>query len=152
MARPPRLVLDTNLLVSGLISPAGTPNHLLRLWQADAFVLLVTPALQEEITEVLARPGIRRHFALTTTEVEQILTRLSLAAEMVQPITSLPLSCRDPKDDMVLAAALGGKADYLVTGDQDLLVLAPDPRLGSLRILTPAACLAQLISREIDDR
>lgn len=151
MAGPPRLVLDTNLLVSGLISPAGAPNRLLRLWQADAFVLLVTPALLEEITDVLVRPLLRRRFALTAAEVEQFRTRLSLAAEMVQPVASLPLSCRDPKDDMVLAAAFGGKADYLVTGDQDLLVLAPDPRLGSLRILTPAACLAQFNSGDTED-
>lgn len=61
------------------------------------------------------------------------------AAERVDLLPVLPVSVRDPKDEHILAAALGGEADYLVTGDQDLLVLAGDPRLGSLQIVTVAA-------------
>jgi predicted nucleic acid-binding protein len=55
-----------------------------------------------------------------------------------------PLLVRDPKDDMILAAAIGGNADFLVTGDADLLVLANDPKLGHLRIVSPSEFLSLL--------
>jgi len=58
----------------------------------------------------------------------------------------LPVEVRDPKDEMILASALGGKADYLVTGDDDILVLQDDARLGKLQIVTARAFLNLLIS------
>jgi len=73
-------------------------------------------------------------------EVEALLVLVETFSLKVSPRRTVPLAVRDPKDTMVLAAALGN-ADYLVTGDDDLLVLADDPRLGQLRILTVTAFL-----------
>ena len=52
------------------------------------------------------------------------------------PEKNLPIHSRDPKDDFLLSAALGGNADYLITGDEDLLILKDNPSLGKLRIIT----------------
>ena len=70
----------------------------------------------------------------------------ALQARLVHPLPrdALPIHCRDPKDDPVLACALGGHADYIVTGDADLLELAGHPDLGALRILTPRVFLTLL--------
>jgi predicted nucleic acid-binding protein len=71
---------------------------------------------------------------------------LAIDGEAVKARSSLPIDVRDEKDERVLEAALGGRADYLVTGDNDLLVLAGDPRLGALRIVTARAFL-ELLAR-----
>ncbi len=58
------------------------------------------------------------------------------AAPHIEPTSTLPVPVRDPKDEHILASGLGGNADYLITGDEDLLVLRYDKRLGTLRIVT----------------
>jgi predicted nucleic acid-binding protein len=71
------------------------------------------------------------------------MTGLSLAIRVVAS-PSIPIPLRDPKDEHILAAALGGNADYLVTGDFDLLVHQGGPRLSTLRIVTAAQFLSIL--------
>ena len=70
------------------------------------------------------------------------------AGERVTPSETIPVAVRDPKDTHLLAAALGGNAAFLVTGDADLLVLNGDPALGPLRIVTARAFLDDLARRE----
>ena len=138
----PAAVLDTNLTVSGAITPHGIPNRILRAYQRHAFTLLSSPELVAEIRDVLTRPKITERYRADTALVDALLAGLN--AGLVRPLAldALPVHCRDPKDDHVLACALGGQADYLVTGDADLLVLDGHPALGSLRIITPRAFLA----------
>lgn len=137
-------VVDTNILVSGLLRPGGHPRRLLRAWYDQAFTLLVSPALVAEYTRVLARPRLRVRYGLDPAAAADFLALVERRGMVITPRVPLPLAVRDPKDDMVLAAALGGAADYLVTGDDDLLSLASDPRLGALRIRTVRAFLAAL--------
>jgi predicted nucleic acid-binding protein len=68
----------------------------------------------------------------------------SVVGEAVVPAPTLPVAVRDPKDEPILAAALGGKADYLISGDDDVLVLSGDPGVQPLRIITPRASLGVL--------
>ncbi len=143
MQAKPRVVLDTNLFVSGLISPAGTPHQLLRLWEQEQITLLTSAELISEVARVLQRPAIRQKYHLTDQLISALLTSLSQATEFVTPQTSLPVHSRDPKDDKLLALALGGNADYLITGDNDLLVLDGDPALENLRIITAALFLQE---------
>jgi putative PIN family toxin of toxin-antitoxin system len=100
--------------------------------------------LQREYREVLPRPKFREKYHLSEGTIAAFLRRLDYEAVMVEPRRTLPLPDRDVKDEKVLAAALGGKADYLVTGDDDLLVLREDPRLGALQIVTVAEFLQLL--------
>ena len=136
-----KAVVDTNLFVSGLISATGTPALLIDALRQDRFSLLSSAPLTAEVVEVLARPSLARYAfdpALTTFVRARVAN-----AEQVVPLAPLPVTSRDPKDDKLLASALGG-ADYLVTGDGDLLVLADHPALGALRIVSARAFLGLL--------
>jgi putative PIN family toxin of toxin-antitoxin system len=143
MQAKPRVVLDTNLFISGLISPTGTPHQLLRLWEEEQITLLTSAELISEVARVLQRPAIRQKYHLDDKRISALVTSLSQATESVTPQTSLPVHSRDPKDDKLLALALGGNADYLITGDNDLLVLDGDPALEHLRIITAALFLQE---------
>ena len=142
--RPIKVVIDTNLFVSGLILKRGNPYELLEAWRHKGFMLLISDALETEIAEVLLRPKIKEKYHLTTDEVEDTLRLLHTDALRSDPAPTLPLSLRDPKDEKVLALAIGGEADYLVTGDGDLLSVHNNPGLGELQIVRPAAFLALL--------
>jgi putative PIN family toxin of toxin-antitoxin system len=131
-----RAVVDTNQFVSGLISKVGLPYQLIEAFRHGSFTLLISPSLRAEVEEVLQRDKFRIRYRISDDEREQFLFLLDALAVPVTPRRRLPVHIRDPKDERVLAAALGGRADYLVTGDDDLLVLNGDPRMRTLKIVT----------------
>jgi putative PIN family toxin of toxin-antitoxin system len=147
-----KVVVDTNLFVSGLIIKRGNPYELLEAWRSKAFMLLMSEALQTEIAEVLIRPEIKQKYHLTTDEVEDTLRLLQTDALLTLPAPRLPVTLRDPKDEKVLALAIGGEADYLVTGDEDLLTVEGNPDLRGLRIVRPVAFLALLKTKQGEGR
>ncbi len=136
-----RIVADTNCLVSGVLW-SGIPAQLLDAARLGKVTLLQTPALWLEFVEVLERPKFVSRlqvFRLTPAEVASALrSYITWAAEA--PI-SPPPALRDPNDLVVLAAAAGGNAEAIVTGDDDLLVLR---EFQQIPILTPAECFARL--------
>jgi putative PIN family toxin of toxin-antitoxin system len=142
-AKPPRVVVDTNILVSAVIAKQGNPNRLLRAWQQGTIQILTAPILIAEVDRTLHLPRIRRKYPIDEEEVQSLVEALQTVAQ-VQPQEELPLVSRDAKDNPLLAVALGGQADYLVTGDEDLLVLAGDAALGALQIVTVRDFLATL--------
>lgn len=95
--------------------------------------------LRTEVATVLARPKFAR-YALTPHDVAAVLDALAVA-DQASLLPELPVAVRDPDDAKFLACALGGRADYLVTGDADLLVLDGQPVLGVLHIVTVRAFL-----------
>ena len=143
-----RIVLDTNLLVSGLIVPRGVPYTLLAEWRRGSFRLLVSDAILDEYAAVLARPQFATKYDLTAADVAALLRRMRTEGERIVPTETVPVAVRDPKDAHLLAAALGGNAAYLVTGDADLLILNGDMALGPLRIVTARAFLDDLARHE----
>ena len=118
--KPPRVVVDVNVLISTLIGKRL--NGLLSALHNSVVVLLVSEPLLAEFIEVAAREKFRKHFTvLLARELEIILTALG---EMVEvEAGSRRVLSRDPKDDYLLLMSRKGKADVLVTGDKDLLVL-----------------------------
>jgi putative PIN family toxin of toxin-antitoxin system len=82
-------------------------------------------------------------YQITPEELDEFFSALDFATRVV-PSSSIPLPVRDEKDKPILATATGGNADYLVTGDLDLLVLRDDPRIGSLQIVTVNQFLEKL--------
>jgi putative PIN family toxin of toxin-antitoxin system len=132
-----RVVIDTNLLVSAIISSKGLPNKLIRAWEKDDFILTISTRSLKEL-EVVARRDKFQSYYLFREQILELIDSLKAAADIVLSISDeeLPLHSRDLKDDKLLAAALSSKADYLVTGDEDLLVLNGNPALGKLRIIT----------------
>jgi len=122
VAAKPRAVLDTNVFVSGLISPKGPPARILMALRLAQFILVSSPPVNEEIIEVLSRPTIRDRYGLGDRifDVSFILWEV---ADLVIDLPNVQVSS-DPDDDKFLATAVAGRADYLVTGDVgDLLSL-----------------------------
>jgi putative PIN family toxin of toxin-antitoxin system len=122
VAVKPRAVLDTNVFVSGLISPKGPPARILMALRSARFTLVSSPPVNEEIIEVLSRPTIRDRYGLGDRifDVSFILWEV---ADLVIDLPHVQVSS-DPDDDKFLATAVAGRADYLVTGDVgDLLSL-----------------------------
>ncbi len=115
-----RAVLDTNLLVSYLLTNGETISRIIVHWEAGHFVSLQSPQMLAELVDVLNRPRLRQHLKANP----QILIDLIVTdAEFVKGELALSGACRDPKDDKFIACAMEGSADYLVTGDKDLLDL-----------------------------
>jgi len=135
----PRIITDTNVLVSGIIAPGGYPDQVLSAWFNRQAALVMAQRLFEEALEVLARERIARLYQRFPYHREQVIRNLQLAAEWVVPLDegSLPVHARDRKDDRFLAAALAAHVDFLITGDDDLLVLDGHPALPPTRIVTP---------------
>ena len=135
-----RAVVDTNLVVSGLILKHGQPSQLVEALRQGCFLLVLSDVLLEEYRRVLARQHFAQRYGLTPQEVRDFFTLLA-TAQRATPTRRLPVQVRDVKDTPVLATALGGQAAYLVTGDEDLLTLDGHPKLPNLRILTVRAFL-----------
>jgi uncharacterized protein len=144
--RPPKAVVDTNLFVSGLISKRGAPAEILQLWRNGAFTLLVSRDQRDEIWAVINRPRIAEKYGISEQDRTDLMRLMDIVAVKAPLKRHLPVAVRDPKDEMILACALGGKADYLVTGDNDLLVLAGKAELGKLQIVTARTFLESLAS------
>jgi len=110
-----RAVLDTNVFLSAFLSrnPASPTKEILQRWQAGEFDLLVSDALVEELAEKLLERGI------SSDRVTEFVTVLARLAEwiLVPEDAVRPVILEDPDDDSILACAVVGKADYLVTYD-----------------------------------
>jgi putative PIN family toxin of toxin-antitoxin system len=145
-----RAVLDTNLFVSGLIREGSSPDQVVRTWERGIFDLVTSPALTAEVAAVLRRSAFHERYHPDSRRIAAILAALGVAEQVVLT-GDLRVRSREPGDDKLLVCAIGGNADYLVTGDHDLLVLAGDPPLGALQIVTPADFLRLLDARAADN-
>jgi putative PIN family toxin of toxin-antitoxin system len=130
-----RAVLDTNVIVSALISSKGAPAALLDMWREGVFELVISDQMLEELQCVLAYPKVRRVLRYSDEQITELLALLrhdTLYIEAVAPIAELE---RDPADTMVLAAAVAADASIVVSGDADLLALE---RFQDVAIVPPA--------------
>ena len=116
-----RVVFDTNVLVSALLFENSTPAQAFFAALKRGQVLLSAP-LAEEINRIIYRPKFDRY--LTDEQRADFITALVESSALVE-IKETVTVCRDPKDNMVLELAVSGKAEVIVTGDSDLLVLHP---------------------------
>jgi len=133
---PPKLkvVLDTNVLVSGFINPLGPPGRILKALRQKKFVLVTTPSINQEILTVLNRPRLQYKYGLREHLFDAAFI-LWEEAQVIPDPAEVKVS-RDPDDNKFLAAARAGSANYLVTGDiNDLLILG---RYENTRIVSPA--------------
>ena len=119
---------------------------LLRLRNGEYTLLYALPLL-EELVDVLNRPRIRRKYRLADQDIQTVLSLILLRGEAVIPQERIT-ACRDPKDNKFLEVAVAGKADVIVSGDRDLLVLHP---FAGIPILAPVAFLKVLDAGEPSD-
>jgi putative PIN family toxin of toxin-antitoxin system len=135
-----RVILDTNILLSALLSPVGPPAKLLDAWEGKVFTLVASDALIVELRDVVDRPFFRVRLPAGSAELLAADIRdFSFYCRELPPGPLAP----DPKDGYLLAMAEASQADFLVTGDKELLRLK---RHQSTRIITPTAMIEVLKS------
>ncbi|HKA37290.1 MAG TPA: putative toxin-antitoxin system toxin component, PIN family [Thermoanaerobaculia bacterium] len=141
-----RSVLDANVFASALIHPAGTPGRILEaLLERHAFDLLVSEPILDELRRTLFYPRVRSRIRLTDEEVDRWLRLLPLRATVIELTPPTGTISSDPDDDVYLLTAKEGLADYLVSGDRNLLDLR---RFERVAILAPQVFLELLGASE----
>ena len=131
-----RLVLDTNVLISGLLYPGGPPSRLVKAWRAGAFDLVISDFVIDELTRIWTHLASR--LKASPNDLADFIDTIGVRAELLRIDAAMLAQAstarlRDPDDLPVLALLIGSGADYLVTGDKDLLALA-----GACPIMAPA--------------
>ncbi|HXP88695.1 MAG TPA: putative toxin-antitoxin system toxin component, PIN family [Bryobacteraceae bacterium] len=133
-----RLILDTNVLLSALLSPRGTPARLLDAWERKRFTLVACDPLIAEVRDVASRPFFRAR--LRASAAELLAAGLRDFSFYCRDLPGGPVA-PDPKDSYLLALAEASQAEFLVTGDKELLSVR---RHKTTRITTPAAMIEVL--------
>lgn len=113
-----RAVLDPNVLISAVISPAGAPREIVTAWTQGSFDLVVSPLLLDELRDVLARPRFRRW--VKRCHRRRVRRGTHRAATIIDDPPGVPGLPPDPDDDYLIALARVAEADYLVSGDRHL--------------------------------
>ncbi len=127
--RPERIVVDTNIFISFLISDSF--SKLDKFLHENKVRLLFSEELLNEVLEVVSRPKMKKYF--TDQDVTNLLDGISEHADLAE-VTSEINICRDKKDNFLLSLCVDGKADYLLTGDEDLLVLKKFKKTSIIKI------------------
>lgn len=134
-----RVVLDTNVLVSALITKGTPPDLLYQAWDAGSVMLVTSRAQLSELARVLGYEKLRPY--IHPEEVDALLEVMGSVAIIVQDLPDIELS-RDPDDNAILATAVAGDADLLVTGDKSHLLELKEVR--GIPIATPRQALARI--------
>jgi len=127
-----RVVLDTNVLVSGLAYPASVPGRIVGAWRQGGLDVVLSRYILDELSRVLPRLNHRMNWQ--DADFSDFFDILAVTTDLVDPDPITDDRLRDDADQPVLGTLLAARADYLVTGDRDLLALADH-----YPILTPAA-------------
>ncbi|MCL4552143.1 MAG: putative toxin-antitoxin system toxin component, PIN family [Candidatus Marsarchaeota archaeon] len=134
-----RAVLDVNVIVSAIIAPQGTPRQVLAAWEHQLFSSITSDGIIAEVQEKLRDREIGGSYGVTAEDIRWVSALLRTQAEIAAVAFHEVIQVTgDPEDDYVLATAVLGKADYLVTGDRGLLALKEHR---GVEILNPRAFL-----------
>ena len=128
-----RAVIDTNVLVSGIISEHGAPRQIVAAWHTRRFALLTSALIIAEVIRVLRYPHLQKSYHLSEDDILLVRDALLNDAVVLEDLYQVARS-RDPQDDIFLACALEGQADYVVSGDAHLLEIK---HYHGVQIVTP---------------
>jgi uncharacterized protein len=132
-----RVVLDTNLFVSAILSPKGKPASILRMVLDARLDLVLSPAILKEVNLVMNYGKIRRLLSkrsIMPVKIKDTLQKITKTAILVSGEIDVRLIDKDPSDNMLLACAIEGKADYIISGDHHLTDIIS---LEGISIVTP---------------
>ena len=136
-----RVVLDTNVFVSAILTPEGPPAKILEIALTGEMRLVISPVILREMGQVFQYPQIQKLLkerGITFKEIEEVLLKILKVATLTPGQLMLEGFSRDPADDMVISCAVEGGANFIISGDQDLIDLES---FQEIRILAPAAFL-----------
>ncbi|PPD29052.1 MAG: putative toxin-antitoxin system toxin component, PIN family [Methylomonas sp.] len=125
------IVLDTNVLLSGTAYPTSIPGKIVSAWRSGSLEVILSQYILDELQRVL--PRLNHRLAWSSLEIRNFVDSLALLADLVDPVETAEPALRDSADQPVLGTFLAAKANYLVTGDKDLLALS-----AHYPIVTPA--------------
>jgi len=114
------VVIDTQIFLRAVINQRSLPAKIVYDYEDD-YILIVSEATLAEIEDIISRPKVRKKFEFPENQISELLIRLARGERTI--VHDIPAISRDSKDDMILACALSGNAHYIVSEDQDLLVL-----------------------------
>jgi uncharacterized protein len=138
-----KIVLDTNILVSAIIASGYSANILDRV-RSGELTLITSSHLLEEFSDVIARPRITRKYPQVAEKAEDLVDFLRAFTELVQGTPGENQVSRDRDDDYVIACAIEGSADYIISGDPHLLDLKTH---GNITILTPREFVERVLDK-----
>ena len=137
-----RIVLDSNIFVSALISGEGAPGRLLAAVKREGITLVTSPFQLDELRSVLARERLRPY--IRPREADDLLYHLQAVGMLITGLPGVIVS-PDPKDNPILATAVAGEADLLVSGDKgDMLALG---NIEGIPIVTAREAISRLQTR-----
>ncbi|HXV60275.1 MAG TPA: putative toxin-antitoxin system toxin component, PIN family [Vicinamibacteria bacterium] len=130
-----RVVVDANVYLSALIRPQGPPGQIIkRLLREGAHTVIVSKDILEEVRKGLDYPKVRKKIDATDEELDAWVESLGVLADVVSGVPDVRVVESDPDDDLYVAAALDGRADFIVSGDRHLVELE---EVQGVRIVTP---------------
>jgi putative PIN family toxin of toxin-antitoxin system len=118
-----RVVLDTNVLLSGLAYRGRVPGRIVAAWRNGSLEVVLSHYRLDELWRVL--PRLSQRHGLSDAKIADLVDCLAFEAELVEPTAGLEAALTDPNDQPVLGTLQAAQADYLVTGDKALLALSP---------------------------
>ena|SRR3989339_107292 len=133
----PLVVLDSNVIVSSLLNSHSAPSQVIALWRDYRYDLLLSSYILNEVKNTLNDKQLAHKYHISPIKQSRLLTQLIHAGKMIEFDFKSIVDVRDPKDSAIIQTALAGKANCLVTGDQDLLVLNGNKSIKTLQIVTP---------------
>ena len=136
-----RVVVDANVFVSGIIQNSGIPFRILKAWEQGLFFLVTSLPMVEEVRRVLQYPRIQKKYAVDDDTIKQVIGSLLKYSILVTDLPDIKEIADDPQDDKVLATAVAGRAETIVTGDSHLLRLS---RYRDVQIVTPRTLSAMM--------
>ena len=133
-----RAVLDTKVIVSGILSGKGARGRILRAWLDDRFHLVTSRAIVDELRRVLRYPKINHRHGWSDARILEFVEDVTSLAVLIRGELRLTVVADDPSDDRYLECAVEGEAGYVVSGDRHLVGLA---QYEGVEILSPRAFL-----------
>ena len=138
-------VLDTNVIISAVLVRGSLPDEIVRAAERGRFQIATSVPLLHELETVIRRRRIQGRLGWSDEEVAAYLHSFAANALINEPLLEIAAIAKDPSDNRVLEAAIAGQAEYIVSGDNDLLTLAS---YEAVQIVSPARFLAILSTTE----
>lgn len=116
-----KVVLDTNVFISGLILPKSIPSKILDLWRENKFILVTSPKILQELNKALQYPKILRFYKIKEKTIKDLIVSITKTSIVVFDEKIVEVIKEDPDDNKFLSCAISAKADFIVSGDKHLL-------------------------------
>lgn len=133
-----QVVIDTNVFVSAILNPRGSPAAIFKLEREKKIKILVSHPILQEYIKTLSYPHLQKKHGLSKEQISKKVLRLVKHGKFINPETKLNIVADDPDDNIFLECAVAGEADYIISGDKHLKSLKS---FSGIKILDSAAFL-----------